>query len=83
MWVCNRNLYRTKDGKMVEEGDHRAHVLLFSRGDHLASEPVVLKLEKTSHLTPRPPSRHGNGEQKAQKPVEDKAIKPEEDKGAE
>lgn len=75
MWICNRNLYRTKDGQMVEEGDQRAHVLLFAPGDHLASEPVVLKLEK-------PPKKSG-GSKKAAEPEEDKAIKPEEDKGAE
>jgi hypothetical protein len=81
MWVCDRKLYRTKEGQMVEEGDQRAHVLLFSPGDVLASEPVVQKLEKPPSSTAAKKASAQNA--KAVKPVDDKAIKPEEDKGEE
>jgi hypothetical protein len=71
MWICNRKLYRTKDGKLVEESDPRAEVLLFSPGDVLANEPVT---------SPPAPPLKGDGSEKAVKPVEDKAVKPAADK---
>lgn len=76
MWVCNRKLYRTKDGKLVEEGDPRAHVLLFAPGDILANEPVLSSPPKSGSAQDAPEAQDA----KAVEPEEDKAVKPAENK---
>lgn len=67
MWVCDKRLYRTKKGKIVEEGDARA-----TDGAVLVATPGMVFPEKP--IIERP-------ETKAVKPVEDKAVHPKEDKG--
>ena len=64
-WLCNRRLWKTKDGKIVEDGDPRAAFLMATPGMVLGEKPVVEKFP---------------GKQKSLIPDEDKAIKPDEDK---
>ena len=68
MWKCDRKIWRGKGGKLYEDGDPRAQVLVATPGDELESKPSVEKLLVD-------PSS------KALKKSEDKAVKPSEDKG--
>lgn len=65
-WLCDRNLWKTKNGQIVEDGDPRSAFLFATPGMVLGEKPVVEKLP---------------GEQKSLIPDEDKAIYPDEDKG--
>ena len=66
MWICDRRLYRIKNGKIVEEGDPRATggaVLVASPGMEFPEKPVIDKVGS-----------------KAVEPAEDKAKRPAENK---
>jgi crotonobetainyl-CoA:carnitine CoA-transferase CaiB-like acyl-CoA transferase len=69
-WLCPCDLYRTPNGKIVEETDPRA-----TNGARLC--------EVRGHVLPHKPEIEPNlNAPKAVVPVEDKAIEPIEDKGA-
>jgi hypothetical protein len=85
MWICDRNLYRTQEGFLVEEGDPRAVELVHRKGVVLASEPKVFPAgEPQTNLTPpHPPApfpKRRRGDKKALRQAKNKAVKPEEDK---
>jgi hypothetical protein len=47
-WICDRRLYRTKKGKIVEEGDARVTdgaVLVATPGMDFPEKPIIEKLE--------------------------------------
>jgi len=67
MWTCNKRLWKTVDGKIVEDGDSRARTLFAVPGTVLKEKPMIEKA-----MAP--------AEDKAIDPVEDKAIHPVEDK---
>lgn len=71
MWKSDKRLYRTKQGKIVEEGDVRVTngaVLIAIPGDELPTKPVIEPIHRDTN------------EAKAKKPDEDKAIKAGENK---
>lgn len=65
MWKCDRKIWRTQKGKLVEDGDPRAWSLVATAGMEFETKPVIEPML----------------ESKAVEPVEDKAVKPDEDKG--
>ena len=86
MWICNRRLYRTQEGFLVEEGDPRGIKLAYQPGFIFAAEPEVAP---TSPPSPLSETERGSEEEiasqarndkseegKAIKPAEDKAVRP-------
>ena len=70
MWICDQRLYRSDRGKIVQENDVRARILIAAPGDELPNKPVIEKLD-----TGQP------GGTKMIARSEDKAVKPSENKG--
>ena len=63
-WNCDQKLWKTKDGKIVPDGDPRAAVLIATPGDTLPQKPKI----------------EGGKGAKAIEADEDKALHPAEDK---
>lgn len=69
VWKCDQKLWKTKDGKIVTDGDSRAAVLFATPGMELESKPEV-----DGKVAKKP------AENKAVKPAENKAVELTEDK---
>jgi len=52
-WKCNRRLWKTDDGLIVEEGDPRARRLYAIPGTVLQQRPKVEKLPGAKAVTPK------------------------------
>lgn len=74
MWKSNRYLWKTEDGKIVEDGDPRSRFLFATPGMELNEKPKVEKPEAEKKA-------QAESEEKAQAEIEEKAVEgPPEDK---
>lgn len=84
MWICDKRLYRSADGrKVVLEGDVRARTLIAAPGDELPEKPAIEKLDtgQPGKKTGFSSQKDDSVKQKSLELTEDKAIKPDENKG--
>ena len=65
MWKCDRRIWRGLHGKLYEDGDPRAKVLVAAKGDVLENKPVVEKAWKPAEdKAVKPSENKGRGSKK-------------------
>lgn len=80
-YLVKKHLWKTKDGKIVRDGDPRSAFLFAVPGMVLAAEPHIEAMPGEKLVNPKDKKAITPKEDKALKPEENKALEPEENKG--